>query len=559
MFKRNKHLMTLPVVALVATTTSLTGISTASAEDLTEKAFGDFRYTESPNPNNPSETVVTITAYTGTPKDVVIPDTIEGKRVTALGPSAFYDLGLTSLVLNSNLETIGESAFAHNLISSLIIPDSVTTIEPYAFMGNPLTELKLPNNLKVITNSAFAQNSLSEIEIPDSVKQIENFAIQFSSNMKEIKLPKDLEEYSLYATNGSPITNLVVPSKVNLDGLTFEPPGPMELAGPKSVVLLNLSNNNSTTKITDSGMKKINYYVFGGTTAEKIVKNSVLTPKYLSKVLFNNSGIDKGLQIEPMSAQVDNPIYAINDSAVPPKNSSSYKPIATDGSFSTLNINDGQYLHVMTPETLINEVGIPTINLMRTYVYNSSTGFTLTDATEIELDTSSPVEPEQPTTGNPSGTHELNVGLKPGDFAVKYDSMGDFGTAKLSNEMQKVSMPINNLRVIDDRATGEGWTLSISATPVVTDEGDTLPTGSLRIEEYSIQGDATPFNNTANTIDGSSLVLASASEGKGVGTTGIKFLGGNDNALSINFNSVTAKSKTYKSTVTFNLVSGPTN
>lgn len=44
--------------------------------------------------------------------EVVIPDTIEGKRVTSIGPEAFSYSSIKSVILSSNIDTICEYAFA---------------------------------------------------------------------------------------------------------------------------------------------------------------------------------------------------------------------------------------------------------------------------------------------------------------------------------------------------------------------------------------------------------------------------------------------------------------
>ena len=55
---------------------------------------------------------VTITNYTGAGGDVVVPDTIDGLPVTAIGDNAFcYCTSLTSITLPDSVTTIGRWAF----------------------------------------------------------------------------------------------------------------------------------------------------------------------------------------------------------------------------------------------------------------------------------------------------------------------------------------------------------------------------------------------------------------------------------------------------------------
>ena len=57
---------------------------------------------------------VMITKYRGTTKQVVIPETIEGLRVTSIGYKAFFVNELTSVTIPNSVTSIGDQAFAGN-------------------------------------------------------------------------------------------------------------------------------------------------------------------------------------------------------------------------------------------------------------------------------------------------------------------------------------------------------------------------------------------------------------------------------------------------------------
>lgn len=92
----------------------------------------------------------TIIGYGGEDKNVVIPEEVNGVKVTTIAANAFASCGLTSIV----------------------IPDSVTSIGGAAFYSNSLTEIKLPKNLKYIGGDSFRGNRLRKIDIPKSVTTI---------------------------------------------------------------------------------------------------------------------------------------------------------------------------------------------------------------------------------------------------------------------------------------------------------------------------------------------------------------------------------------------------
>ena len=72
-------------------------------------------------------------SYTG---DIVIPEEIGGKKVTAIGKDAFYRCDITSVVLANTLKLIDDKAFLEcPNVKELTIPASVDSIGNYAFNG----------------------------------------------------------------------------------------------------------------------------------------------------------------------------------------------------------------------------------------------------------------------------------------------------------------------------------------------------------------------------------------------------------------------------------------
>ncbi len=97
----------------------------------------------------------TITDYTGTATEVVIPDTIDGYAVTEIGTGAFENC---------------------SSLTSVTIPDGVTHIGEFAFLYcENLTSVIIPNSVTRISAGAFGHcTSLSSITLPDSVTSMGN-------------------------------------------------------------------------------------------------------------------------------------------------------------------------------------------------------------------------------------------------------------------------------------------------------------------------------------------------------------------------------------------------
>ncbi len=92
------------------------------------------------------------------PKDVVIPKTIEGVKVTSIGSKAFLNNQLTSVMIPEGVTNIGHWAFSSNQLTSVIIPEGVTSIYDWAFSSNRLTSVIIPEGVTRIGDGAFAMN-----------------------------------------------------------------------------------------------------------------------------------------------------------------------------------------------------------------------------------------------------------------------------------------------------------------------------------------------------------------------------------------------------------------
>ncbi|MCQ2483519.1 MAG: DUF4214 domain-containing protein [Clostridia bacterium] len=78
---------------------------------------------------------ITIIAHTGYKKDLKIPEKIDGKKVTKIGESAFYeDTLIESVTVPNGITTIGRWAFKGcTNLKHVILPDSITSIGNKAF------------------------------------------------------------------------------------------------------------------------------------------------------------------------------------------------------------------------------------------------------------------------------------------------------------------------------------------------------------------------------------------------------------------------------------------
>ena len=123
------------------------------------KASGDYTYTVLENGT------AEITGYSGEDENVVIPGTLDGYPVTAIGEQAFLNCSsLTSVTIPEGVTAIGNDAFFNCTgLTSIVIPDSVERIGNSAFCDcTGLTSVIIPAGVKSLGEFVFY--------LPESVK-----------------------------------------------------------------------------------------------------------------------------------------------------------------------------------------------------------------------------------------------------------------------------------------------------------------------------------------------------------------------------------------------------
>jgi hypothetical protein len=130
----------------------------------------------------------TITRYNERyPLSVNIPETLQGKPVTAIDDDVFSNYSISLVHLPSKLKRIGIGAFASNGISQITIPDSVESIKMMAFQNNKLRRITLGNGLRTIEPYTFRNNLLVSITLPETITSIGAGAFQ-GNDIETVKI-----------------------------------------------------------------------------------------------------------------------------------------------------------------------------------------------------------------------------------------------------------------------------------------------------------------------------------------------------------------------------------
>lgn len=119
---------------------------------------------------------LSIRSYLGKETELVIPQKIDGYRVTSIGAFAFYRCyGLVSIEIPRSITSIGDYAFCWcSSLTDIEIPENVTRIEAHVFeCCSSLVSIEIPENITSIGDDAFqCCYGLTSIEIPESVTSI---------------------------------------------------------------------------------------------------------------------------------------------------------------------------------------------------------------------------------------------------------------------------------------------------------------------------------------------------------------------------------------------------
>lgn len=189
---------------------------------------------------------LTITSYTGTSQNVVIPAEIDGKPVTAIAQKAFSQFDIHAVTTAANLETIesqafakayfvtdinlsetvmniGENAFNNATVtdetdgfvtladtillsytgtsSDIVVPEGIKHIGAKAFSG-PVTSVTLPEGLVSIGEGAFMGKKLTTVNFPSTLLRIGTDAFNNATDLTAINLPANLIEVGDSAFKG---------------------------------------------------------------------------------------------------------------------------------------------------------------------------------------------------------------------------------------------------------------------------------------------------------------------------------------------------------------------
>ncbi len=272
-----KLLTTLCVLALVV---ACLLVLPTRAEAATE---GKYTY----EVTNGQATITGFDYYYGDDKNVVIPATLGGYPVTAIGDSAFESKSsLESITIPEGVTTIGAGAFSWTYITSVTIPSTVRVIgdEAFYYCSN-LTKVVIPNGVKTIGKQAFYNSGLTALTLGNGVQTIGEEAFYSCDNLTELVIPASVKTIGNYAFYYCANLTAVTVGGGNIGESAF--------ASCENLTTLNLANGvTSISKNIIRGSEKVTTLVIPKTV--KTISDYAFSYSSLQKVAIYGGNIGEG-------------------------------------------------------------------------------------------------------------------------------------------------------------------------------------------------------------------------------------------------------------------------
>ena len=218
---------------------------------------------------------------------VFIPAYVDGKKVVAIGDSAFANTAIKYIGIPPTIESIGNRAFAGcKVLDNVVLSQSLTTIGQYAFAGcHALKSIRIHSGVTIISDYAFYECiTLESVVLPDGVKRIGRSAFH-NTAIKSIVIPDSVTRIGDSAFNGCTFLSEITLGKSITtigSGAFFGCKSLVDFALPEALTGIGdqaFSNCENLVNIVVPGkVTNIGKYAFSGCTSlEKIFLPYTLT------------------------------------------------------------------------------------------------------------------------------------------------------------------------------------------------------------------------------------------------------------------------------------------
>ncbi len=253
-----------------------------------------------------------IEEYTGTERNLVLPDTLGGYPVTTISSAFEENQNLESVTIPETVEYIWTHAFSDcSNLSEVSIADSTIITSAYSFNGTPWLENMKAENPLVIVNNMLIDGSGAEgdIKIPAGVTYIAQHAFNENSDITSVAVPDGVYEIASCAfTECNSMENIDLPESLTKLGSSafFKCSSLKSIRLPENLATIEYNTFSGCTSLTDivipSGVRSIESDAFKYTPwlQMKIAENPYVI---INNILIDGSAV-KGEVVIPQGVRI---------------------------------------------------------------------------------------------------------------------------------------------------------------------------------------------------------------------------------------------------------------
>ena len=196
----------------------------------------------------------TITGYTGSDANIIIPDTIGGVSVAAIGINAFAKSCIESITIPASVSRIENAFYSCQNLTSLTVKsgnqnfssedgvlynaakttlvrypikktgavsflNTVTSVDNHAFYKcSGFTSITIPNNITSIGRYAFAEMPLTSATLSNNLTSLGEYAFYMCRSLSSVNIPSGITEIPNGAFQSCALTSVTIPNSVTAIG-----------------------------------------------------------------------------------------------------------------------------------------------------------------------------------------------------------------------------------------------------------------------------------------------------------------------------------------------------
>lgn len=201
---------------------------------------------------------VTITGYSGTDAEVVIPDYYSYFPVTGIAYDAFdNNTTIKSLTIPEPVRSIGSRAFEGSVLEEVVINTRLTAWQEAFSRAFNLKKVTINGDTTVIQQGAFSRcSALEEVIFPSTLEMIEESAFGYITALTELNLPASLKVFDPLAVSSSN-SNHSVNLTVDSANPNFTADGPMLLSKDGKVFVAYAGDPENNSIVIPEGVEEL--------------------------------------------------------------------------------------------------------------------------------------------------------------------------------------------------------------------------------------------------------------------------------------------------------------